>query len=115
MESGGFVRESDSPLILLRPQVDTAEVIVVRALLLLIGVGLLALGTWEFSLATDSTYSGDTVGFAVWIWVSGGSAFTAGIIGPRRRLWFWLLVVIFVVTAAVILYVIWYLFTYGID
>jgi hypothetical protein len=90
-------------------------VVLPRALLVLIGVGLLGLGTWEFNLATGSTYSGDTVGFAVWIWVSGVSAFAAGVVGPKRRLWFWLLVAVFVGTAAVIVYVIWYALTYLTD
>jgi hypothetical protein len=73
-----------------------------RGFLILLGAGLLGLGTWEFNLATDATYSGDTIGFAVWIWVAGGTTLAAGFAGPRSRLWPWLLVAAGLTLAGVI-------------
>jgi hypothetical protein len=81
-----------------------------RGFLILLGAGLLALGTWEFNLATDATASGDTVGLAIWIWVAGGTALSAGVAGPRSRWWAWLLVVAGL-TLAVVIWAILYAFS----
>jgi hypothetical protein len=104
MESGGLRRAEI--LSLCRQPVDNAFVTALgRGILMLFGLGLLGFGAYEYSLATDSVHSDDSVEFAIWIWISGASGLAAAAIGQQRRPWFWLLVVLSCAMAAAV--VIW--------
>jgi hypothetical protein len=79
--------------------------VLVRGILMLFGLGLLGFGVYEYSLATDTVHSDDSISFAIWIWISGASGLAAATIGPQRRPWFWLLVALSCAMAAAV--VIW--------